>query len=268
MLFIGGEAGVGKTALVERFRRRHSADAAVYLGACDAMQAPPPLSPLLDIAAGLGDEFAALIEQDVSRPKLFASLLGVLRESRRLQLIIFEDLHWADEATFDLLLYLGRRISDAPAMLIGTYRDEIAPSHPLRLLLGDLAGANAVHRLEVPALSPAAVEVMASGSDLDPRVLHTRTKGNPFFVTEILAAPRASLPTKVGDAVLARVSRLSPEAIDVLELVSVLGPQASGELLLELGAAASAIDECVLSGLLVGKRGLVSFRHDLRGRSS
>ena len=63
-------------------------------------------------------------------------------------IVVVEDLHWADEATLDLLRFLARRIAAVPAMIVGSYReDEIGPAHALRLLLGDFANVATVRRL-------------------------------------------------------------------------------------------------------------------------
>ncbi len=263
-MFVGGEAGVGKSALVEAFRRRHSGAALVLAGACDAMSAPRPLGPVLDFAGGLEDGFERLVEDGSAPQRLFPALLDRLRASARPHLLLVEDLHWADDATLDLLRYLGRRLGDVRALVVCTYRDdELAPTHPVRRLLGDLAGTPHVHRLEVPRLSAAAVAELAAGSALDPEALYRRTGGNAFFVTEVLAAGGDGVPAQVGDAVMARVSRLSAGAIAALELASVVGQSVPASLLGELGAADGCLDECVTAGLLVSRRGTLGFRHEL-----
>src|SRR5690606_11414319 len=113
LVFVGGEAGVGKSALVETFRRRHSGDAVVLTGACEAMTAPQPLGPGRDFAMELEDGFARLVEADPAPRRLFTALLDRLRAGQRPRLLIVEDVHWADDATLDLLRYLGRRVGDA-----------------------------------------------------------------------------------------------------------------------------------------------------------
>ena len=108
--------------------------------------------------------------------------------------LIVEDLHWADDATLDVLGHVGRRLADLPALLVLTYRDdEVPPAHPLRRVLGALT-ATTVHRLALPPLSPAAVASLAVGSGHDSTALHTLTGGNPFYVTETLAAPGDTVP--------------------------------------------------------------------------
>src|SRR5207248_6337034 len=114
------------------------------------------------------------------------------------------DLHWADDATLDLLRFLARRISSTRTLLIATYRDdEVGPHHPLRIALGDVANSWLVRRLVIQALSPQAVADLASGTGLDPRELHRRTGGNPFFLSQVLATPAATVPMTVRDALAA-----------------------------------------------------------------
>ena len=107
-------------------------------------------------------------------------------------ILIGEDAHWADQASLELLRFLGRRISGLRLLFIVTYRDdEVGPTHPLRLSLGDLASAPSVHRIALPPLSEGAVATLAAGSAHDPAELYRLTDGNPFFVTEILAGASA-----------------------------------------------------------------------------
>ncbi len=263
LVFVGGEAGVGKSALVERFHKRHSGAAVILRGACDAMSAPTPLAPLIDFAPELGEGFVETMQAGEPRT-LFPALLERFRASPRPQIVVIEDLQWADEATLDLLRFLGRRIGDLPVLLLCTFRDdETHGQHPLRRLLGDLAAAPSVYRLEVPTLSAAAVATLAGNGGVDPATLHEMTGGNAFFVTEVLAAGGPGVPAKVGDAVMARVSRLSPGAIQALEVASVAGQNTVADLLTVLVPAPTAIDECVAAGLLVGRHATLSFRHEL-----
>jgi predicted ATPase len=102
---------------------------------------------------------------------------------------VIEDIHWADEATLDLMRFLTRRIRTASVLVIATYRDDwLAPSSPLRLALGDLAARRWTCRLELPPLSVEAVRTMAAEADLDADQLYQLAGGNPFYVTEMLEA--------------------------------------------------------------------------------
>ena len=77
-------------------------------------------------------------------------------------------------------------------------------------------------RLPLRPLSSAAVDELAVDSGWDPRVLHEVSGGNPFYVTEALAAPGADVPVTVADAVLARLRRLSARCRAAVEQLSVV----------------------------------------------
>jgi predicted ATPase len=154
LVAIGGEAGVGKSTLVRSFSDAQRGRAVVAWGACDAMQTTPPLGPLYDIARGTGGRLAEILGTDAARYEVFTAFLDVLSPPRSATVVVFEDMHWADEATLDLLVFLGRRIGQCRALVLATFRDdEVGPGHPLRVALGNLATTPAVHRLDVPPLS-------------------------------------------------------------------------------------------------------------------
>ncbi len=123
LVLVAGEAGVGKSALVEELQR-DLPEAAWFWGACDGLFTPRPLGPLFDIAAKLGGELLDLCRADAPREELFGALLRQVSEPGALHVLVVEDIHWADEATIDLLRFLGRRIRDATVLLIVTYRDD------------------------------------------------------------------------------------------------------------------------------------------------
>jgi predicted ATPase len=216
---IAGEAGIGKTALIERFIARAPASVRSLWGACEALFAPRPLGPLYDIAAHLRPTIRALLDGDAQRATLFATVLEDLRTTPTI--LVIEDLHWADEATLDLIKYLARRNAQTSTLLLLSYReDELDRRHPLRLVLGDLP-AREVTRLRLLPLSEAAVATLAKTADRPVADLYRATGGNPFFVTELLVSDAAQVPTSVTDAVLARVTRRSPAAQCLLEVVAV-----------------------------------------------
>jgi DNA-binding CsgD family transcriptional regulator/tetratricopeptide (TPR) repeat protein len=218
---------------------------------------------LIDAAASLGDGFRRLIELEAPRPRLFGALLDTLRASTHV--FVVEDVHWADDATLDLLRYLGRRLDSTRSLVVATYRDdEVGPRHPLQVVLGDLATAEAVRRVKLESLSAEAVRTLSAGSGLDPRELHQRTGGNPFFVTEVLAAGGVSLSPSLRDAILARAARLTLSGRRALEAAAVLGPRFSPALLAEVDDVDdTSFEECLGTGVLIRDAGLVAFRHEL-----
>jgi hypothetical protein len=166
--------------------------------------------------------------------------------SARHALVLIEDLHWADEATLDLLRYVGRRVGTTKSLVLATCRsDELGSTHPLRLVLGDLA-TTGLQRLAPQPLSLGAVRELAGERSAEAEALHRTTGGNPFFLTEVLAAGGGGVPVTVRDAVLARAARLRPSARAILDAVAVAGPRVEPWLLQELVAAESvAVEQCL-----------------------
>lgn len=257
---VGGEAGIGKTSLLRAFAERSGMP--VLWGACDPLFTPRPLGPLHDMAAGLGPAVAAALARDAGRIEVFGAVLDALGRVPRT--LVFEDLHWADETTLDLLAYLGRRIESTRTLLVASYRDdELHASHPLRRVLGVLPGAA---RLTLPRLSTEAVRQLAAGRGRDAAALHRASGGNPFFVTELLAVDDATgVPATVRDAVLARAARLSAPARQALDAAAVVGPRIEPALVETLvGADATALEDCVAAGVLrEAGADLLEFRHEL-----
>ena len=264
LVLVRGEAGAGKTALVGRFCSERAVR--VLHGACDPLFTPRPLAPFLDISRDAGGEVARVTAGNAQPYDVADALLRRL-EAPQAQLVVVEDVHWADEATLDVLRILARRIAAVPALVVLTYRDdELDRRHPLRSLLGELAPARRSLRIDVGPLSPAAVAELAKPHGVDADDLHRKSGGNAFFVTEALAAGDVRIPETVRDAVLARAARLGPAARRLLETVAVLPPHAEAWLLDALvPGPAGGVEECLASGMLRAEPGRVLFRHELGG---
>lgn len=264
MVLLGGEAGAGKTSLVQQFSAQCGTRARVMTGACDAMSTPRPLGPIFDVARDLGPEVQALLRAPDRRGELFVEILDALTDSTSVVLVV-EDVHWADDATVDLLRFLGRRIERTHALVIVTYRnDEVSTNHPLRSVIGDLATSPAVRRLTVEPLTPDAVRTMAAGTGIDAEALYARTDGNAFFVSEVIASGGTAVPLSARDAVLSRGARLAPEARRVLDVAAAIGGRISPRLLADVsGADSDTIDACIDVGLLQGNGDALMFRHEL-----
>lgn len=263
---VSGEAGIGKTSFVERFASAHARAAQVLKGNCDSLFTPSPLAPLYDIARQLGrGQLLINLESAASRPALFSRLLELLQSSAQPVVLIFEDIHWADEATLDLIKFLGRRIAPVRTLLIATHRDdEIGRQHPLRTLLGDLASASTVHRIQLPRLSIDAVRKLLAGRALDVEAVHRQTAGNPFFISEIIATSGRGIPVTVRDAVLARAARLRARSRDLLELAAVIGTRIEHGVLEEASRhTRDGLADCVAVGMLQEESDGVAFRHEL-----
>jgi DNA-binding CsgD family transcriptional regulator len=263
LVFLAGEAGVGKTALLQRFCDDRADGARVLWGACDALFTPRPLGPFLDIAESTGGDLADAVESGAGTFELAAALMHELR-TRSPTILVVEDAHWADDATLDLLRLVARRVKSLPAALLVSYRQtELSRFHPLRQVLGEFGSEASGLRLRLAPLSPGGVARIAEAHGVDGAALHERTGGNPFFVTEVLAAGE-QIPDTVRDAVLARAARLTSAARTLLDAVAIAPPH-SELALLEQSApdALPALDECLASGMLVEKNGAVAFRHEL-----
>jgi DNA-binding CsgD family transcriptional regulator/tetratricopeptide (TPR) repeat protein len=262
LVLIGGEAGVGKTALVRQFCQKVAREIPVAHGGCDPLSLPRPLGPLVDMAPQLGGGVQRLLDHDESPTKIFSALLDLLKASTHV--LVFEDVHWADDGSLDLLRYLGRRLAGTRSLVIATYRDdETGPQHPLKIALGDLATSQASCRLQLRALTADAVGTLAAGTGVDVAALHRATGGNPFFVIEMLGAIGTALPATLRDAVLARAARLTPAGRRALDTAAVLGSRFPPALLSAAGVDDAAIDECLTGGALVRDDGIIAFRHEL-----
>jgi DNA-binding CsgD family transcriptional regulator len=262
---INGEAGIGKTTLVERFvaqAREGRPPVRMLWAACEALFTPRPLGPFYDIARQTASLLRALLDSNAHRAALFAAVLDDLTSAPTV--LVIDDIHWADEATLDLLKYLARRISRTPTLLILTYRDEeLSRDHPLRLLLGDLPFRD-VTRLPLFPLSEAAVTALAQQAHRPAGQLYAVTDGNPFFVVEALAGDDPGVPTSVSDAVLARVGRRSQEAQRLLEIVAVSPGRIERWVIAALGVGdETALDECLATQLLRLEGQTIAFRHEL-----
>jgi len=181
VVLVTGEAGSGKSALTQAFLDRLAGDVIAAVGGCDDLLAPRSLGPFRDMADGLPRLASALASNQ--HEHILSALLQLLATPT---VLVLEDVHWADDATLDAIRYLSRRITGVPAVLLLTFREEeVDATHPLRRILGSLSGAS-TRRLALGPLSLAAVHRLAGGEQAEAAEIHRVTKGNPFFVTEVL----------------------------------------------------------------------------------
>ncbi|HSK06157.1 MAG TPA: AAA family ATPase [Acidimicrobiia bacterium] len=265
-VLVRGEAGIGKTSAVRLFTRSHLDDAHVLWGGCDDLLTARPLGPIWDMALDEPTLGEALRGQD--RHEVFALLFELVARVLRPTIMVIEDIHWADEATLDLVKYLGRRIDRTHGLLVLTYRDgEVPGDRPLRVALADVA-ASVLDRITLPPLSESAVSEMATAAGGSSDGLWEISAGNPFFLTELLASDRESVPVSIRDAVMARVARLSPGARSLVDLVAVVPSRAELDLVSAvLGPSDRAVAESEAAGVLQLEEDALSFRHELARRS-
>ncbi|MEJ3744121.1 AAA family ATPase, partial [Actinomycetes bacterium KLBMP 9797] len=276
-VLVGGEAGVGKTRLVEEFRRcAVSEGAQVLTGQClelgeEGLPFAPFAAALREVLrrdgpaafSGQEGEFARLLPElgsaapervpDATRGYLFelvAGLFGRLAAQRPLVLII-EDLHWADRSTRDLIAFLVRSARTARALLVCTYRsDELHRGHPLRPFLAELDRARGVERVDLDRLDrDGTAEMLTDLLGAEPQAaavdnIYRRAQGNPFFVEELAAIGDGTgcsdLPDTLRDLLLARVDRLSDAAQRVLRVAAAGGSRISHDLLAEVAQVPDA----------------------------
>src|SRR5262245_21941084 len=201
-VFVSGEAGIGKTSLVKTFCNEVKNKCNIYQGICDALFTPRPLAPLYDVLLQLGKRVPENNIDVTNRTAFFANFFQALNERRDVNVVVFEDIHWADEATLDFIKFLARRISQLKCLFILTYRDtEIHSSHPLRNIMGQLS-PDSFTRIELQPLSKPAVEQLAEERGYNGEDVYRITNGNPFYVTEILASYSEGVPDNIKDSIL------------------------------------------------------------------
>ena len=263
-VLVAGEAGIGKTALVEQFTDELTARARVLRGTCEALFTPRPLGAFHDLVHALGGPLLEQLQADVKPIDLFHGLLEVLRKHNQPSAIVLEDLHWADDATLDFIRFVARRITRSPVVLVLTYRDdEIGADHPLAAVLGELPPDGRL-RLKLPPLSRVTVEQLAREAGRHTPGLYRITGGNPFFITEVLHGESDTVAPSVREAVLARTRHLSDKSRALLDLVSVVPDRVEIALLERaLGPCLDALEECAERGLLHLDAEHAAFRHEL-----
>ncbi len=261
---ISGEAGIGKTTLVEHLRDLVP-DAEWLEGASDPLSVPRPFGPFLDMAAALGPDLAAELCAASERSGLFLRILDRLTAPSGLRVVVLEDLHWADEATLDLVRFLARRIRHAPVLLLVTFRDDSAgTATAFTRALGDLVSIPPSRRMELSPLSPRGVARLCDGTEHDVREVHRLTDGNPFFVTELLRDDTAGTPRSVRDAITGRLAGLPETAAEAIRVASLMGRRLQPDLLDELVPSGSEhFGVLVDRGLLVEQDAGPWFRHEL-----
>jgi DNA-binding CsgD family transcriptional regulator len=263
LVLVSGEAGIGKSALVRAFCGAQRGGTRVLWGVCDPLFTPRPLGPLLDVAEVVGGELAELVQGGATPHDVTMALRRELGR-RSPTIVVIDDAQWADEATLDVLRLLADRLEGVRAAVVVAYRDELDRWHPLRIVVGEIGAGRAITRVRLQPLSLQAVTSLAARYGASPAELYGKTRGNPFFVTEVLEASDIGVPPTVRDAVLARAARLSPAARELLEAVAIAPSQTElwlVDMLIE--EAGTRLEECVAGGMLTVRSGSVSFRHEL-----
>lgn len=257
---IRGEAGIGKTSVARELIRLVADDSHVLWGACDDLLAPRPLGPVWDMSF---DE-PALSEAVASRDhdSVFEVFMELFTRALRPTVAVFEDVHWADGATLDLLTSLGRRIDRTNTVMVLTFREWLPAGHPLGVVLGDLP-QTLVENEELGPLSHDAVLALSDGTGRGDRIWDL-SSGNPFYVSELLASTQDEIPVSVTDVIRSHVARLTAKGENLVRLASVVPGRMELSLLDEIDASLTdSIEEAENRGLLGLDGDSVAFRHEL-----
>jgi|HubBroStandDraft_4_1064222.scaffolds.fasta_scaffold00001_162 DNA-binding SARP family transcriptional activator/tetratricopeptide (TPR) repeat protein len=272
-VFVGGEAGVGKSRLAIEFAHAveerggrvmigatGSPEAIPYESVVDALRSALPLlaslKPTMSLAcvSALLPEIRARIpslpnppsiDAESERARLFESVFRCLSDlsTPRPTLVVLEDLQWAQAASVSLLQFLLRRISGVRVMIVVTYRDEATPRpHPLHRLRQESRAAGSALSLSLSPLSIGDLEQLTGAMheirEIPATTLLATSAGNPLFVTQLVddyrKGGRAFAPENLQALISHRVERLSPDARSAAEIAAYVGMQFSRDVLREV----------------------------------
>jgi DNA-binding CsgD family transcriptional regulator len=261
--FISGEAGIGKTTLIEHFLQSLGTERLKAVGLCDPLHTPRPLGPVRELAFQLfgGNEETS---QEEAYFESFAQKLGNLETPA---VLVMEDLHWVDDRTLDWMKFMGRRLAALPVLLICSYRDdETDADHSLRSALGHIPPASKV-QIPLSPLSLDGVRQFCRGSNSSPDNLLQITGGNPFFLTELETAPvdAGNIPSSIADALNTRLKQLPAPALRFIETVSCWPGLIPSDALQAIDAdlLETGLDIAFRRRFLIGVEGGFKFRHEL-----
>lgn len=262
LVLVYGEAGSGKSSLIEAFIDTCSSSTRLLLAACDPLSTPRPLGPLYDLASNLGDGVHRAMREASTPDGIFRAVFEDLAD--RPAVVVIDDLHWADQGTVDLVRYLLRRIRQTRTLIVGAVRDdELNLSHPIRALLGDVARSPDAISIVVQPLSSDAIATVFGDRVIDVDRVRQLTGGNAFFVNEMAAHDGADLPASVRDAVLSRTTQLDDGAWDLLHLLACSPEAIPDRLLAELRVGLPTLRAVEHAGLTRRSARGLTFRHDL-----
>ena len=269
VVLIIGEAGIGKSSLVQAIGSVLPAKSRLLVGYCDDLATPRVLGPLRDLMGSVGVTLTNALSSG-DRSRVIDALRAELDRPDRPAVLVVEDVHWADEATLDVLRFLVRRISSMPVVLALTYRDdEVTRDHPLQTLLGLASVTPRLRRLRLARLTPDAVRRLGADTGLDPAQVYAVTSGNPFFVAEVLASGDVhGVPPTIAEAVRARLDDLDQPTRDALEQLAVV-PTAVERWLVDatVRGGLRSLAAAEQRGVLNVSPQRVAFRHELARRA-
>lgn len=302
LILVAGELGIGKSLLLQRFTELapQQIPSVVLWGRCREGDGAPAYWPWIQIFQRLemsellsvvtpemaapvrvlihatertgAGETSARSTLDSERVRFFDGLraaLAAIAQAHPL-VLVFDDLHRADESSLRLLAFVAQELEDVPVLLVAAYRNADVPPNPV---FGEFLSGRYPARENIRLLGLSNDEVLqyinASGLTTSPglvaRIL-SRTAGNPFFVKEVVAdmrlldadRPHASVPPTLREAIVERLRYLEPTTIEVLRSAAVIGREVSRRVLAMVEArhgrtaeqVLHALDEAVAGGLV------------------
>ncbi len=263
IVFISGEAGIGKTTLIDHFLSGLEPDRRRAVGLCDPLHTPRPLGPVQDLAFQLFDTNEAAAREDA----YFDGFAQKLEAFGTPAVLVMEDLHWVDDRTLDWLKFIGRRLAALPVLMICSYRDdEVDAGHSLRSAMGHIPAASKV-QIPLSPLSLDAVRQFGADNGLAAEKILEITGGNPFFLTEIAAETldAGQIPNSVADALNARLNQLTDPAVHFIEILSCwpgLIPSRSLRVL-PADVVEAGMEAAFRRRFLIEVEGGFKFRHEL-----
>ncbi|WP_026928788.1 helix-turn-helix transcriptional regulator [Glycomyces tenuis] len=306
-ILISGDAGVGKSRLMQEFTTGVGGGVLTATGHClDTADSALPYLPFAEVIGTLArrypdvvDRFPGLgpllpgqthrAEGELGRLGLFEAFSAALAEVTDAQplVLVLEDLHWADRSSRDLLAFLTSRLTDQPVLVLGTYRaDALHRSHPLRPLIAELVRLPAVERLHLNPFDPQRtadfVRELNTGLDEESVAkIAAASEGNAFLAEELAAAETHTVTFELAEVLLSRLERLPDTAQQVVRLASVIGRlfthrrlnAAAWSLLDETGIKHEreldqALRAAISHGIIVQKSAdTYAFRHALLGEA-
>ena len=266
-VFIYGEAGIGKTSFVKTFCKEQN-HCIVYQGACDALFTPRPLAPLYDIILQVRSELWSSSHTIEERSALFLKFFQEISSKKEKIIIVFEDIHWADEATLDFIKFFARRITHLRCLFVLTYRDdEISSHHPLRKVIGALSPDTFI-RIALAPLSRQAVYKLATEKGFDAENVYNISAGNPFYVNEILASYSPGVPENIKDAILSVYEQQQQGTKEAWQICSVIPEGLELHRFAKLKAILDkGMDHCFDLKIIVIKNQKIVFKHELYRRT-
>ena len=304
IVLVAGEAGIGKTRLLSELGTAvDEASGRVLIGGClDLADGGLPLLPLAEALRGLArttswpeleemlgpvrPQLARLVpafgedgsatDEPLAAARMEEGVLAILGRlaADRPTLLVFEDVHWIDRATRDLVTFLARNLGAEPMLLVLTCRTEDIQVETDRWL-SELARQPRVERLDLGRLGRDSVRAQLAailGSDPDPQSVDRtwrRSDGNPYFVEELATAGDDHPPPTLAASVTGRLALLAPPTREIVRIVAVGGRSIDEELLVAVAdrpatdvrdALREAVERRVL---LIGDDGRIGFRHAL-----